>query len=181
MGAIENRIYDFVTSGTIGRDENPGLILSRYGPVLEKRFSGNQYMFGEKRSIQIKPINVMDGIVSVKKIVDGLHFAVIEKYEHVGKVGEQPYLIVSPVFQEHMKKQIVKPNQLFNVAISNKCPKIGQKLHCVQLDFSEDGDTQLLTPIEIKVVGVVEMIGNGLAYVRDAENWFEYIVSYHSK
>ena len=180
MGAIENRIYDFVTSGTIGWDEKVGLILSRYKPTCERQFSGNQYVFGTEKSIQVTPINVMDGIVSVKEIVEGLHFAVIEKYEHVGKVAEQPYLVVSPVFREYMKKQVVKPNKIFKAAIAIKCPKIGQKLHCMLMDFSADGKSQLLTPKEIKKVGVVERIGDGLAYVRDAEDWFEYIVSYHS-
>jgi hypothetical protein len=181
VGAIENEIYNFVTSGIVGRYENPGLILSRYGPAIAKRFSGNQYMFGDIGSIQVKPIKASEGIVSVQKITQGLHFTVIEKYENIGNVEEEPYLIVSPVFHEHNGRQIVKPNPNFKVAISNKCPKIGHKLHAVQLDFSEDGDTQILTPIEIKVVGVVEKIGEGLAYVRDAESWFEYIVSYHSK
>ena len=181
MGAIENKIFDFVTSGIIGRNERPGLILSRYEPVQGKRFSGNQYLFGAERKIQIKPINLIDGVVSVKKIVDGLHFAVLEEYEHVGKIGEEPYLVVSPVFYTDRKIPTVKFNQIFKAAIANKCPRIGQKLHCMLIEFSTDGDSQLLTPVEISNVGVVEMMGEGLAYVRDSENWFEYIVSYNSK
>ena len=181
MNAFENQIFDFVTSGTIRCSEAAGLILSRFEPVVERKFSGNQYMFGPERKIQIKPLNLIDGILRTQKIVDGLYYVLVEEMVDVGRRSERKYLVATPVMNVCENGQTVKKQENFKVAIAMECPRMGRKLHCVQLDFSGDGENQTMTLLEIEDVGVVEKIGTNLAYVRDAKSWLEYIVSYHGK